>query len=305
MSQPKIVVVGSYAVGFTMQTNRFPTPGQTVEGFGFQAFHGGKGSNQAVECARQEAQVSLIACLGDDIYGRQALELYKTERVDSAAIRVVKEQGTGVGFIIVEQSGENEIIIDPGANSCLCVDDIRAQEALIASAQALLVQLEIPNEPVMEALALAKAHGVLSILNPAPFRRLPAAALSTASLITPNETEARLLLGLSPTQSIDTKFLGTELAKLGSGRSVITLGGRGALITDQDKQELIAPFAVEPVDTTGAGDTFTAALGVSLTQGATLKEAARFAAAAAAISVTRYGVIESMPTRAETLALLR
>ena len=300
----KIVVVGSYAAGLTIHAARFPSPGETVEGFGFSAFHGGKGSNQAVECARQGADTSLIACIGDDLYGQRAMELFHAESVQTDMIRIAKGHPTGVGLITMDATGENEIVIDFGANNLLKPADIALWEEPISQADALLMQMEIPVETIHAALETAKKHHVLSILNPAPYRPLSPQDIALASIVTPNETEAKLMLGMSAAEPADPQTLGLALDKAGVHRCAITLGKRGVLVMENGRWELVDAFPVQAVDTTGAGDTFTAALATAVSEGATLKEAARFAAAAAALSVTRYGVIEAMPTRKETLDFL-
>lgn len=304
MSVPNIVVVGSYAAGLTIKASRFPSPGETVEGFGFASFHGGKGSNQAVECARQGARTSLIAYIGDDLYGKQAMELFRREGVQTDMIRVASGQPTGVGLITVDDTGENEIVIDFGANNLLSPSDIEKWEDAISEADAVLMQMEIPVNTIHAALETAKKHNVLSILNPAPYRPLSPQDIALASIVTPNETEAKLMLGMSSREAVAPETLGHALELAGVGRSAITLGKRGVLVTENGRSEVVDAFSVQTTDTTGAGDTFSAALATAVSEGATLKEAARFAAAAAALSVTRYGVIEAMPTRKETLDFL-
>ena len=300
MGTPEIVVVGSYAAGLTMKTRRFPVPGETVIGTDYKALHGGKGSNQAVGCARHGVIVHFIACVGDDSYGRSALELYKSENVEISGIQVLTGTPTGVGFIMVNENGENEIAIDFGANNNLSPRHIETNRELFEKSNVLLMQMEIPILPIQAAIDMAKKTNTFSILNPAPYQPLPDTYISAVSLITPNETEARLILGLAPDLSAEPSELGRALQKKGINRSIITLGKRGLHITEGEKSERIEAFHVETVDTTGAGDAFTSALGVALGSGADLKEAAVFAAAAAALSTTRYGVIESLPTKAET-----
>jgi ribokinase len=301
---PEIVITGSYAAGLTMKTPRFPTAGETVIGMDYQSLHGGKGSNQAVGCARHGARVYFIACIGDDSYGHKALELYRREGVAVTGIRVLPDIATGVGFIMVNENGENEIAIDFGANKRLSAEQVEVNRDAFERADVLLMQMEIPVEPIQAAVALAKKTETISILNPAPYHPLPPECLLGVSILTPNETEAKLILGLDPEYTITPKELGAALYKKGINSSVITLGSRGMLLTRQGVSELVEAFPVKTVDTTGAGDAFTAALGVATAEGAELKEAAVYAAAAAALSTTRYGVIESLPTRDETTAFL-
>lgn len=300
MGKANISVVGSYAAGLTMKTERFPSCGETLLGSNFTYMHGGKGSNQAIACARLGADVSLIACIGNDSYGQSALELYRRENVNREHILISKSQATGVGFILVDRSGDNEIVIDLAANKELSAEHVESCEEVIAASDTLLMQLEIPLAPVGAALKLAGKHQITAILNPAPYQTLPAEILSRCSLITPNETEAKLILGISAEEDVEIRRLGCGLLQKGVRASVITLGEKGCLITTEDKCEHIPAFSVPVADTTGAGDTFTASLGVALAEKATLAEAVRFASGASALAVTKYGVIDALPLRSET-----
>jgi ribokinase len=299
MGKAEIVVVGSYAAGLTMRTPRFPVPGETVIGGDYKSLHGGKGSNQAVGCARLGAVVHFIACIGDDNRGHDALALYRREGVDASGVRTLSDSPTGTGFIMVNDAGENEIVIDFGANNRLSADQIETNRIFFENSKVLLVQMEIPTDPIIAAVNLAKETGVFSILNPAPYHPLPDKTLTGVSLITPNRTEAALILGMIPDIDASPEELGKALRQKGILSSIITLGSRGMQITTDSISEKIDAFNVEAVDTTGAGDAFTAALGIAIAEGASLKEAALFAAAAAALSATKYGVIESLPPRAE------
>lgn len=300
MNKANISVVGSYAAGLTMKTKRFPSCGETLLGSDFTYMHGGKGSNQAIACARAGAAVSFIACIGNDMYGHNAIELYQKEGISTDNLLISSVSATGVGFILVNENGDNEIVIDLAANNELSTKHIKNCEQAIAASDVLLMQLEIPLDPVSEALNLARKHEVTTILNPAPYQPLTPEILSRCSLVTPNETEAKLILGLDAEADIEIRQLGHGLLQKGVGASVITLGEKGCLITTPDKCEHIPAFSVPVVDTTGAGDTFTASLGVALAEKATLAEAVRFASAASALSVTKYGVIDSLPLRSET-----
>jgi ribokinase len=296
---PSVVVIGSYAAGLVMRAERIPVPGETVLGRDFQVMDGGKGSNQAVACARLGACTTFVAAIGDDSYGDRALSLYLAEGVDTTYVRRVAGTPTGAGFIIVDDRGNNAIAVDLGANRALSADDIDRAEDAIASADVVVAQMEIPVETALYAMAVARRHGVRTILNPAPARPLPASAMTTIDILTPNLSEARILCGLDST---DDAALSKKLLASGIGTIVLTLGERGALITDECGMCNIAACHVEPVDTTGAGDAFSAALAVALAEGSGLQDAAAFACAAGAYSTLSLGTVPSYATRSELKA---
>jgi len=295
----QIAVVGSYAVGMTMRASRAPVPGETVEGRDFGALHGGKGSNQAVACARLGARVLFLACIGKDSNGDAALELYAKERVDTSLIIRRTDLATGVGFIIVEDSGENLIVVDFGANRALSPQDVRNAADRIGAASVVMTQLEIEPETAAEAMRIGKEKGATTILNPAPYRAFPASAWQYVDIVTPNATEARLILGLPVNAAAEPESLAERIKALEVGNVVITLGSRGAYVLSAEFTGLVPGWPVNATDTTGAGDTFAGALAVAISEKHPLREAVSFAAAAAAISVTRYGVIPSIPDRRE------
>lgn len=295
----KIAVVGSYGAGLTMRVSAAPGPGETLTGGEFSEGPGGKGSNQAVGAARLGAEVSLLTAVGDDAFGRAARELWSTEGVDAAHV-IVGTRPTMVGFILVEPSGENRIAIAPGALDELDAEAVRAFRDEIVGSDILVVSMEIPESAVVEALRIAREAGVRTLLNPAPARPLPDDIWSTIDVITPNETEAPVLLGLASDHGLSDSDLVSRLRARTGGSVILTRGGRGALLSSDAGIEEIPPLPVERVvDTTGAGDSFTAALAVSLAEGHGLADAARFAAAAGAHAVTIAGVIPALPTRDE------
>jgi ribokinase len=299
----QIAVVGSYAVGMTMRASRAPVPGETVEGRDFGALHGGKGSNQAVACARlsvpPSARVLFLCCIGKDASGDAALELYAKERVDTSLIIRRSDLATGVGFIIVEDSGENLIVVDFGANRALSPQDVRNAADRIGAASVVMTQLEIEPETAAEAMRVGKEKGATTILNPAPYRAFPASAWQHVDIVTPNATEARLIIGLPVNAAAEPESLAERIRALGVSNVVITLGSRGAYVLSAGFTGLVSGWPVNATDTTGAGDTFAGALAVAISEKRPLREAVSFAAAAAAISVTRYGVIPSIPDRKE------
>lgn len=298
----RIAVVGSYGVGMWMRTPAIPAKGETVLGSGFATGNGGKGSNQAIGVARLGVPCSLLACVGDDDFGREALALWAREGIDASAVRVRGAAPTMVGFIILDAEGENRIITDPGANALLTPDDVLAFESQIAASAVLLVQMEIPVSTVEMALRVARRHRVRTILNPAPAQPLPRDLFLDVDVLTPNQSEARVLAGLSPDDPTPDEDVAKMLLQFGAGAVVLTLGERGALVLTPEYAEYSPGFQVDVVDTAGAGDGFTAALGAALARGKMLVEAVAEANAAGALVVGRFGA--AMPDRTELDLLL-
>ena len=303
--KPTITIVGSYIVGLTMRTGRFPTPGETIIGHSFNQFHGGKGSNQAVGCARLGSNVNFVACIGKDTMGDEALALYRRENVSAEFVRRSGARSTGVGFVIVDQAGSNMILLDIGANNELGPEYAGQMAGVISKSDALLMQLEIPLETVAKAAGIAKKHGVPVILNPAPYQKLPDSIWPDINILTPNEKEAKLITGRTPDADVSVETLGAEILKLGVKTVIITLGEKGAYVATGDSAFSVPPRKVDVVDTTGAGDTFSAALGVAISEGKPLSEAVKFAVCAAALAVTRYGVIEALPNSQQVEEFIR
>ncbi|MGH9546724.1 MAG: ribokinase, partial [Terriglobales bacterium] len=231
MSAPRITVVGSYATGLTMKVERMPSTGETLLGTGYRVDYGGKGSNQAVGCARLGANVSFVARIGTDAFGEMALGLYRDEGIDVTHVKATAGAPTGVGFIIVEAaSGHNCITIDPGANEHLTAADVSQCEAAFSSPAVVLTQLEIPVAAAAAALSCGRARGAITILNPAPVRPLSPSILQSVDILTPNQSEARVLAGLSPDADADPETVARELIRGGVKQVVMTLGENGALI---------------------------------------------------------------------------
>lgn len=305
MARPRITVVGSFAVGLTLRAPRFPVAGETLIGSDFDMGPGGKGSNQAVGAARLGAESHLVAVIGQDLFGDVAVDLYRREGVGTTHLRRAAERNTGVGFIILNAAGENQIVLDMGANHLLSAADVDDAEDLIAGSQAVLTVLEINPATAARAMTLARRHGVISILNPAPARPLGDDVLAAVDVLTPNESELRILAGLAPDDPADTVDLAHALQRRGVRQLVVTRGSQGALVVTTDGATHHIPgVPVSVVDTTGAGDAFTCALGVALAEGQSLLDAVRFATRAGALAVTKLGVIPALPTRpqVETLA---
>ena len=306
LSQPSITVVGSYATGLTMRVERLPSSGETLLGTGYRMDYGGKGSNQAVGCARLGARVSFVAKIGNDSLGQMALRLYCEEGVDASHVLQTADVATGVGFILVEEaSGRNCIVLDPGANERLSAADVSKCEAAFSSPAVVLTQLEIPVDAAEAALKQGRACRAITILNPAPVRPLPSRVLQLVDILTPNEVEAKVLTGRYPDDKAPPEEIACELISAGVKNVIITLGENGALLVTESATERFPALAVRAVDTTGAGDAFNAGLATALAWGATLEEAVELAGVTGGLAVTREGVIPSLPDGNEVVESYR
>lgn len=295
----KIVVIGSANTDLVINTSRIPEPGETVLGGKFMMAAGGKGANQAVAAQRLGADVTFVACVGDDLFGQNSLDNYRREGMNISFITVKEGVPSGVASIFVDAQAENVIVVAPGANSELLQNEVDAAVAEISSADFVLMQLETPMETVEFAASKAVEAGTRIVLNPAPAASLSDALLSKLWLITPNRTEAQLLTGLPVTNEQEAAEAAEALVARGVKNVVITLGSKGAYVFSQKFRGIVPSIPVEAVDTTAAGDTFNGALCVALSEGRNLQDACRFAAKAAAISVTRKGAQPSIPYRKE------
>ncbi len=294
----RVVVVGSANTDMTARVARLPKPGETVLGTGFESLPGGKGANQAVAAARLGAVVTLIACVGADGLGDEMVLGLEAEGIDTRHVVRDPDAPTGVALITVDEAtGENVIVVASGANAKLSVGLIDMAEDAIRDADVVICQLESPLETVMAALRLARQAGKTTILNPAPAQVLSDELLSLVSVLTPNETEAALLAGNA---AVTPEAAAKTLRARGIGQVAVTLGAAGVLLAASDGETCVPGRAVaQAVDTTAAGDCFTGALAVALGEGKSLGEAAAFANAAAALSVTKNGAQPSLPFRFE------
>jgi ribokinase len=289
-----------------MKVQRLPSMGETVLASGYRVDYGGKGSNQAVGCARLGAEVAFVARIGKDAFGEMALRLYREEGIDAAFVQQTAQHPTGVGFILVEAgSGNNCIALDPGANELLSPQDISSCNPALESADVLLTQLEIHVSTAEAALSRARERGKMTILNPAPVRPLPASVLKSVDVLTPNETEAKVLTGRSSDTVVDPKELANDLIRLGVRWVVMTLGENGALIVTESSSRHVPAMKVSAVDTTGAGDAFNAGLATALGSGESLDSAVEFAVVVGGLAVTKEGVIPSLPRREEVVHFYR
>lgn len=298
--KPIVAVIGSYMADFVAMAPRLPKPGETVSGGPFFRSNGGKGSNQAVAAARLGADVRTLLSVGDDDLGKRAIEFLTAEGIDTHNVRIQTGISTGVALIAVDEiKGENQIVISPGANSLLSAEDIDASATALECADCLLIQLEIPLDTVSYALEWSRKRGVMTILNPAPYRPLDRSILDRVDVITPNEHEASQLSGIVINSDRKAFMAASKILELGCRVVVITLGERGALIADKNASQLVPTYKVRAVDTTGAGDAFNGALAFAMASRMSLLDSVKFANACASIAVTRKGAATSMPSLAE------
>lgn len=304
-SQSRVLVVGSSNTDMVVKVPRLPEPGETVLGGRFFMVQGGKGANQAVAAARLGARVSFLARLGTDVFGDTTRTSLANEGIDTQFIVRDANEPSGVALIFVDEVGENEIAVAPGANARLSPDDVRRVQDHINEYASLVLQLEIPMDTVISSAHMASEAGVCVILNPAPMPPdgIPQELLKRVDVIVPNETETRLLLGLaSGVEVVEDHAL--QLLNLGARSAVVTAGAKGAFVATSGSVVHIPAPRVTAVDTTAAGDAFTGALAVALSSGTPLEDSARFAAAVAAFSVTRMGAQSSLPTSEELAQFL-
>ncbi|WP_394125890.1 ribokinase [Vibrio hepatarius] len=300
----KLVVLGSVNADHVLQVPSFPRPGETLHGRNYQVIPGGKGANQAVAAARLKADTGFIACVGDDAFGINIRENFKMDNINIAGVKMQPNCPTGIAMIQVSDSGENSICISAEANAKLTAEAIEPDLERIRQANYLLMQLETPMCGIEKAAQVAKEARTNVILNPAPARELPDSLLACVDVITPNETEAELLTGVTVTDNDSAQEAANALHRKGIEIVLITLGAKGVWLSQNGRGELIAGFKVDATDTTAAGDTFNGALVTGLLEDLPLESAIKFAHAAAAISVTRFGAQTSIPTRDEVDAFL-
>ena len=298
-SRRQILVVGSSNTDMVIKAAHLPRPGETILGGTFFMNPGGKGANQAVAIARLGGPVTFICKTGSDIFGHQSQQLFEEEGINTSYVFSDSGNPSGVALITVDEKAENCIVVASGANANLLPSDLETAEEAIERADLVLMQLEVPMETVCFVADIAWQKGKKVILNPAPAHPLPVDLLRHLYLITPNETEAEMITGVKITDESSAGEAARALSGMGVQHVIITLGSKGALIYSNGKAEMVPALKVEAVDTTAAGDVFNGALTVALSEGRSLKEAARFACKASAISVTRVGAQSSAPYRNE------
>jgi ribokinase len=300
-----IVVLGSSNTDMILRVPRIPRPGETILGGRFSTAAGGKGANQAVAAARAGGRVSLIARVGSDAFGEQAVAGFEREGIAVECVLRDPQEPSGVALIFVEESGENSIAVASGANARLSPSDVERAREVIAGASILLMQLETPLETVEAAARVASEGGTTVILNPAPAGALPDTLLRHVSILTPNQSEAEHLSGVAVTDPRSAEAAARRLMALGPASVVVTLGRQGAAWVTERGTEVVAGHPVAAVDTTGAGDVFNGSLATALAEQRPAREALEFANAAAALSVARHGAQPSAPTRTDIETLLR
>ncbi len=289
-----ILVIGSANMDLVIAVDKLPRAGETVLGGQFETFAGGKGANQAVAAARAGGRVSMLGCVGNDDFGAALRTGLETEGIDTAALATVVG-ASGVAMIATDKNGENLIVVAPGANGAVDRSAIKSEH--FSKNQVVLAQLETPIDSITHAAKMARDAGAVFILDPAPAQQLSGDMLALTDWLTPNETEARILLGLAEDQQVD-EDVAIALQTAGANNIILKLGARGVVILEKGGAPItVSAPKVDAVDTTAAGDAFNGAFAVALTEGSTPVDAANFACTAASISVTRKGAQTSMASR--------
>ena len=302
-NSPNIVVVGSLNMDLVMRAPRLPDPGETVLGGSFDRFPGGKGANQAVAAARLGAEVAMVGRVGNDPFGEALRRSLEDNGVDHSAVLTDDEHDTGVGMVLVDYTGNNSILVASGANMALTPADVDAAEWIIAGADVVILQLEVPEETVARAAELGRGHGALVILNPAPAMPLSQDLLKSVDLLIPNEDEATTLTGMPVGDKEEARAAARALRDIGAETVILTMGGRGALLSDVTGTDLLPALnEVEPVDTTAAGDAFVGGMAVALGEGKALLEAVGWANIVGGLATMKPGAQPSLPTRQEVEA---
>jgi ribokinase len=301
---PRVLVVGSANVDFTVALARLPSPGETVTGGTLLVARGGKGANQAVGARRLGADVRLVGCVGDDASGREVRQALTAEGIGVDGLGTTRDAATRTALIVVDAAGRNQIAVAPGANRALSPADVDRRTGDFEWAEVVVCSLEVPLAAARRALELARRRGALTILNPAPLPDRGLDFLELADYVTPNEGEAARLTGLTLRDLDDAARVATAVRTLGVTHAVLTLGADGAFAQGPGGRCHAAAFSVTAVDTTGAGDAFNGALAVALAQRRELGDALRFANAAAGLACTRRGAQPAMPTLEEVEHLL-
>lgn len=302
---PRITVVGSINMDLVFRTERMPGVGETITGLDFAQVPGGKGANQAVAAARQGADVHFVGAIGADKFGEQALACLRAEGISVDRIAVAPDTASGVAGIFVDSTGANSIVVAPGANMLLTVEQVEQAAQLIVNSACLVCQLESPMASVARAIELARHAGVTVVFNPAPALDVDDRLLACVDYLVVNETEAEQLSGIAVTDRHGAARAAANLHGRGARVVLLTMGAQGVLVSARDTVRFIPAVPVKAVDTTAAGDTFVGALTVALARGGALEAAVEEAQHAAALAVTRAGAQTSIPHRSEVLELMQ
>ncbi len=305
MTDKRVAVVGSFNMDLAVRTSRIPLRGENLSAQSLRIGLGGKGANPAVALARMGMDAALVGCVGNDDFGRRALEALAREGVRTAALAVLDDAPTGVALIMVDDGGENTILVVNGANDRLTPEQVeRALAPMGRELAAILTNFEIPEAAVAAAVRFGVERGIPVVVDAGPPRPYAPEAWRGAAVLSPNETEAETLLGYPVADEASAVRAARELLATGPQAVVLKLGARGALLCTPTGEAWVVPFRVPVVDTTGAGDAFTAGLIVAMVEGQALPQAVRFANAAGALAVTQMGTMNAMPTREQVQALL-
>ena len=296
-----VIVVGSLNMDLVVRAPKIPRPGETVLGSDFKQVPGGKGANQADAASKLGAETAMLGAVGKDSMGDQLIQALKKDGVNVEMVLKKENLPTGVAAIVVEDSGNNAITVAPGANSALTPDDLSGMEKVFEKAKVMLVQLETPIDTVKASLRVARKNNVTTILNPAPATELDDEIFSLVDILTPNETELELLSGMETDSIEKVEAAGKHLLKKGVSKLIVTLGSQGSIHIEKDFVRLHPAYSVKAVDTTAAGDSFNAALAVSLAKGEPMENAITFATKVGAMTVTKHGAQTSLPLMGEVL----
>lgn len=302
MTDTDIVVLGSLNMDLVVKVCRAPLAGETIRGQDVQMIPGGKGANQAAAVAKLGGKVAMVGRVGNDAFGPLLINNLARLGVETSHIQIDQDTTTGMAFIVVEDNGENRIIISAGANGRVGKEDVDCTEALFQRAKMLILQLEVPLEAVEYAIERATYYPIKVILNPAPAIHLPSSILEKVHCLVPNETEASLLTGLEVHDLPSAEEAARQLLARGVPEVIITLGEKGALLVTKQEAVHVAARKVQVADTTAAGDAFIGGLAVALVRGFSPREAVRYATCAGTLAVTKFGAQTSLPSAAEVQA---
>ncbi|MBN1450391.1 MAG: ribokinase [Anaerolineales bacterium] len=296
-----ILVIGSLNADLVVRAPRFPAPGETISGEDLAIIPGGKGANQAVAVARQGASVAMVGRVGNDSFGPALIQNLQKNNVDTSHVKA-DPAATGTAIIVVDASGQNSIVLSPGANGKVVPADVEAVS--FRDADMLLLQLEIPLETVIHAASVARQNGLRVILNPAPARPLPDFLLADVDILVPNESELQLLSSQPVTDVSSAESAARTLLEKGVKTVIVTLGSNGALLVTRENIQHVPSFKVDVVDTTAAGDAFIGGLAAALLRGKPLEDAVRYGNASGALAATKFGAQPSLPTTQDVEKLI-